>query len=586
VSVRENSWIYKEADDSVVNKLQAELKIHPILCKLLVQRGIHTYKQAKDFFRPSYNQLHDPFLMKDMDKALYRVSKAIENNEKILIYGDYDVDGTTAISLVYIFFSEFYDNLEIYVPNRYTEGYGVSMKGVQYAIDNEFSLIICLDCGIKAIKQVQQAKDNGVDFIICDHHTPGPVLPPAYAVLDPKRKDCEYPYKELSGCGVGFKLVQGYARHHEISEEKVYDLLDLLVVSIASDIVPITGENRVLAHFGLKKLNNNPRPGFKTLIELSNSKGDLSVTDIVFVIGPRINAAGRMDDARHAVNLLISDHNETAFTKANILHKHNSDRKEIDSNITQEALSMIDESDVFTGRKSTVVFNEEWHKGVIGIVASRLIEKHYKPTVVLTASNGKATGSCRSVPGFNIYEALEKCTEHLDQFGGHMYAAGLTMPLENIPAFKACFDEVVSSTITDELLTPRILVDSKLNLEDIEDKFFNILQQFAPFGPANMKPVFVSEHVIDAGYTAVVGENHLKLYVKQNNSRYSTKGIAFGMAEKLNLFSDGKGVNLCYNLDLNEYNGKKSIQLSVKDIKASTVNEHSTKSEPASQTVS
>lgn len=586
MDVGENKWIYNEPDSELVNELQKELKIHPTLCKLLVQRGVSNFDEAKAFFRPSYAQLHDPFLMKDMDKALYRLSKAIENNEKILIYGDYDVDGTTAISLVYIFLSEFYDNLEIYVPNRYTEGYGVSMEGVQFAIDNGYSLIICLDCGIKALNQVAFAKENGVDFIICDHHTPGPELPSAYAVLDPKREDCEYPYKELSGCGVGFKLVQGYAKHHEMNEEKVYALLDLLVVSIASDIVPITGENRVLAHFGLKKLNNNPRPGFKTLIELSNAKGDLSITDIVFVIGPRINAAGRMDDARHAVNLLISDHNETAFSKANILHKHNADRKEIDHNITQEALDMIDEADIFTGRKSTVVFNSEWHKGVIGIVASRLIEKHFRPTVVLTASNGKATGSCRSVPGFNIYEALEECAEYLDQFGGHMYAAGLTMPLENIEAFRTKFDEVVSSTISDELLVPRIKIDSSLNLTDINDKFFNILKQFAPFGPANMKPVFVTENVKDAGYTAIVGENHLKLYVKQEESKYSSKGIAFGMADKLSLFQDGKGVNLCYNLDINEYNGKKSIQLSVKDIKAFKVNEHHTKSAEAGQTVS
>lgn len=584
--VRENKWIYKESDNELVNQLQAELKIHPILCQLLVQRGVKSYAEAKNFFRPSYKQLHDPFLMKDMDNALYRVSKAIEQNEKILIYGDYDVDGTTAISLVYLFFSEFYDNLEIYVPNRYTEGYGVSMKGVQYAIDNDFTLIICLDCGIKAINQVQYAKDHNVDFIICDHHNPGEVLPPAYAVLDPKRSDCTYPYKELSGCGVGFKLVQGYAQHHEMDEKKVYELLDLLVVSIASDIVPITGENRVLAYFGLKKLNNNPRPGFKTLIELSNAKKDLSITDIVFVIGPRINAAGRMDDARHAVNLLISDHNETAFAKANILHKHNSDRKEIDSSITQEALSMVDEADLFTGEKSNVVYNSEWHKGVIGIVASRLIEKHYRPTVVLTESNGKATGSCRSVPGFNIYEALEQCTEYLDQFGGHMYAAGLTMPLENIPKFREKFDQVVSSTITEELLTPRILVDAKIDLNDINDNFYNILKQFAPFGPANMKPVFVSEDVKDSGYTAVVGENHLKLYLKQENSRYSSKGIAFGMADKLPLFEDGKKVNLCYNLDINEYNGKKSIQLSVKDIKASEVNECSIKSQPSGEAVS
>lgn len=560
-------WVERELENlATIEELQGSLKIDSVLAGLLVKRGISSYEEARDFFRPELEKLHDPFLMQDMDIAVSRIHQAIQTDEKILIYGDYDVDGTTSVALTYSFFKDHANAIEFYIPDRYLEGYGISTQGIDYANENGYSLIIALDCGIKSIDKIAYANERNIDFIICDHHLPGDELPAAIAVLDPKRGDCNYPFKELSGCGIGFKLIQAYAQRHHIPFDQVQCYLDLVAVSIASDIVPINGENRTLANFGLLKLNTNPCKGLAALIDLSGRKEDMTITDVVFTIGPRINAAGRIDDAKHAVNLLIADSEILAKEKSQIINLKNTERKEHDLNITEQALAMIDKDPLLINRKTTVLYHPEWHKGVIGIVASRLTEKYYRPTIVMTNSNGYAAGSARSVIGFDLYEALSECADLLQQFGGHKYAAGLTMKTENIPAFQKRFEEVVSARIPDELLIPSINIDEEIDLKQIDPKFFRILKQFEPFGPQNMAPVFLSRNVYTYGSAAIVGEKHLKLCVHQDNLTYYNC-IGFGLAEHLSLINPGTPFDICYTIEENTWKEKRSIQLNIKGIR-------------------
>ncbi len=560
-------WVEREVQNAAsVAELKQSLKIDEVLASLLIIRGINNFEEARDFFRPDLMHLHDPFLMKDMDRAVTRISKAIESEESILIYGDYDVDGTTSVALLFSFLKKYHSRIDFYIPDRYLEGYGISSKGIDYASDNGYSLIIALDCGIKSLDKIAYANSKKIDFIICDHHLPGDELPAAVAVLDPKRADCDYPYKELSGCGVGFKLIQAYAQRNGIPFEHITCYLDLVAVSIASDIVPITGENRTLAWFGLQKLNSEPCKGLTALMNISGRKENLTITDVVFTIGPRINAAGRIDDAKHAVNLLIADNDAFAFEKGQVINIKNTERKEHDSQITEQALAMIDADPVLMARKTTVVYKDDWHKGVIGIVASRLTEKYYRPTIVLTHSNGYAAGSARSVAGFDLYEALSECSELLEQFGGHKYAAGLTMKTENIPAFKQRFEEVVSRTIPEELLIQAITIDAEIPLGKIDARFFRILKQFEPFGPQNMSPVFLSRNVYTYGPPSVVGDKHLKMNVRQDDSTYYNC-IGFGLSEYLQLINTGTPFDICYTIEDNTWQEKKSIQLNIKGIR-------------------
>ncbi|MEN0055842.1 MAG: single-stranded-DNA-specific exonuclease RecJ [Mucilaginibacter sp.] len=560
-------WTVRDnADDEVVKKLAAELNIDSVLGTLLVHRGIHTFDEARYFFRPDVRHLHDPFLMKDMEKAIERIDDAIAAGEKILIYGDYDVDGTTAVATVYGFFKKRYENLEYYIPDRYKEGYGISTQGIDYAAGNGFTLIIALDCGIKSVDKIEYANSLGVDFIICDHHLPGVELPAAVAVLDPKRNDCEYPYKELSGCGIGFKLIQAYAETHDIPFEEVSRFLDLVAISISCDIVHITGENRVLAHFGLQKINSDPCIGVKTLMEVAGRTGSFTISDVVFSLGPRINAAGRIDDAKHAVELLIACDEAVAKEKGLMINSRNTERKGHDLDITGEALNMIDNDEVLINRKSTVVFNEHWHKGVIGIVASRLTEKYYRPTIVLTRSNGHVAGSARSVLGYDLYEALCECKDLLIQFGGHKYAAGLTMEPENVEAFQRRFEEVVSATIAPEQLIQQIQIDAELRLNQIEPKFFRILNQFAPFGPENMSPVFISKNVYVSGSANLVGATHVKMAVMQEGSA-AFECIAFNHGEYLPQLKSGVPFDICYSIEENVWRERRTIQLNIKGIR-------------------
>ncbi|UKJ08360.1 single-stranded-DNA-specific exonuclease RecJ [Solitalea lacus] len=560
-------WItHSDYNNEVIDLLTQELNVSPIIAQLLERQGITSFEEAKCFFRPDINHLHDPFLMKDMESAIERIEAAIKSNEKILIYGDYDVDGTTSVSLVYSFFRKFYNHLDYYIPDRYKEGYGISFQGIDYANAHGFSLIIALDCGIKSIDKVDYALEKGIDFIICDHHLPGEQIPTAVAVLDPKRKDCEYPYKELSGCGIGFKLIQAFAEKNHMPFSYLENFLDLVAVSIASDIVPITGENRTLAFFGLKRLNENPCEGLRALIDLSAQKEELTITDIVFQIGPRINAAGRIDDAKHAVHLLISGSSELATEKGQIVNLKNTERKEFDNNITVEALSMIENTPELQNKKSTVLFSPNWHKGVIGIVASRLIEKYYRPTIILTESNGKATGSARSVSGFDIHEAIGACSDLLEQFGGHKYAAGLTISLDNVDAFIQKFEEVVSSTIEERSLSQEIEIDEYIKLGDITPKLMRIIKQFAPFGPGNMKPIFATKNVWCKFEPQIVGNNHLKFTVQQSEG-YSFDCIGFNLGQHYQRIRKGIPFDICYSIEENTWNGKTTIQLSIKDIK-------------------
>lgn len=570
----EKKWVLKEAaDPQAVSRLSAELGIDRVLAGLLVQRGITTFQQAREFFRPDLSGLHDPFLMKDMDKAVSRLDKALKGNEKILVYGDYDVDGTTAVALVYSFLSSLTGNIDFYIPDRYIDGYGLSYRGLDWAAAHGFSLVITLDCGIKANAKVDYATSLGLDVIICDHHLPENDLPAAVAVLDPKRSDCSYPFDDLSGCGVGFKLVQAYALTHGIPLEKITPLLDLLVVSIAADLVSVVGENRILAYFGLKQINENPRKGLLSMIRLSGlDRNRITIDDIVFKIGPRINAAGRMESGRRAVELLVSEDDEVARSIGKEINEHNNERKSIDREITEEAKMMVSKSEGFATSKSTVVYNPNWHRGVVGIVASRLVEAFYKPTIVLTSShNGLITGSARSVQGFDLYEAIESCSDILENFGGHIYAAGLTLKEENLAEFCRRFEQFVASRITKEVITPIVNIDSYLNFNQITPKFFRILKQFQPFGPGNLSPVFVTENVYDNGNGRRVGADagHLKLELIQEDQPYRhISAIAFNKSEHYAHLAAGNPVDVCYSIVENYYRGNATIQLRVIDIKA------------------
>ncbi len=559
-------WVVKPKNDvKKTNKLRDELGVSPIIAELLLNRGIDTFDASKYFFRPMLDSLHDPFLMKDMDKAISRIERAIGNKEKILIYGDYDVDGTTAVSVVYSFFRDFHSGLEFYIPDRYLEGYGISNAGIDYAAANGFTLIIALDCGIKAIDKVNYAQSKGIDFIIGDHHLPGETIPDAVAVLDPKRIDCSYPYKELSGCGIGFKIIQAFIQKNAMDMQLAYQYLDLVAVSIASDIVPITGENRILTHFGLKKLNTNPNCGLQALINLSSNKtGQFSVNDIVFQIGPRINAAGRIEHAKDAVKLLISKSLQEAKDYSVTVDDQNNLRKDFDLKITEEALDIINNDEILKARKSTVLFKEDWHKGVIGIVASRLTEKYYRPTIILTQTNGHIAGSARSVIGFDLYEALSECSDLLEQYGGHKYAAGLTMSLENVPAFQEKFEQVVSSSIKPEMLQQEVLIEAELGFKDIDAKFYRLLRQFEPFGPHNEAPILLTGKVFGSGY--IVGSNHIKITVRQEGG-YSFECIGFGLASAIDHINAGKPFDMCYTIEENNWRGKKNLQLNIKAIR-------------------
>ena len=566
-------WVINTPPEATkIEELSKKLNCHPVIANLLLQRGITSSEQAQSFFYPSLNMLHDPFLMKDMDKAVERLDRAIAQDEKILIYGDYDVDGTTAVSLLYKYLKHHCnsDNLEYYIPDRYTEGYGVSIKGIDYAAENGFSLMLITDCGIKAVEKVKYANSRQVDIIICDHHTPGDTLPEAIAVLDPQRPDCPYPYKWLSGCGVSFKLVQAHSLKHNLPMSELYKLLDLLCVSIASDIVPITGENRILAYFGLQQLNSNPSLGLKTIIKISGIDKEITINDIVFRIGPRINAAGRVESGRKSVELLTADEKCSAAGIASDINTFNDQRKKLDHDITEEAIRHINQSELEPSKKTTVLFNANWHKGVIGIVASRLTESFYRPTIILTESNGLATGSARSVEGFDLYYAISQCSEFLENYGGHKYAAGLTLKIENIEPFKQKFERIVRETIDDEMLTPQINIDAKIKLTDITPDLYHMLQKFAPFGPNNTIPVFMTEKVTNFIGTKRVGRNneHLKLVVVDDTRVCNDRsGIAFGMGEAFSRISKGEYFDICYTLQENEFMGKSDIQMMIRDLK-------------------
>ncbi|BDD07659.1 single-stranded-DNA-specific exonuclease RecJ [Fulvitalea axinellae] len=562
-------WVQKELpDEEDVQRLSQEINVNEVLATVLLQRGVKDFDQAKQYFRPSLDDLHDPFLMKDMDVAVDRILKAFKQREKILIYGDYDVDGTTSVATLYRFIKSMYPNCDFYIPDRYKEGYGISEKGIEWAKESNIKLIISLDCGIKAVNLVGKAKSYGIDFIICDHHLPGDELPPAVAVLDPKRKDCEYPFKELSGCGVGFKLAQALAKVSSEADEKLlWQSLDFVAVSIAADIVPITGENRILAHFGLEVLNKHPSAGLKALIDLGSYKGKLAIMNIVFGIGPRINAAGRMEHAHSAVRLLLAEDEAETYRLAKLINESNTRRKDFDSQITNEAINMIEANDRTLSSKSTVLFKSDWHKGVIGIVASRCIDKYYRPTVILTESNRKATGSARSVNGFDIYEALCECEDLLDQFGGHMYAAGLTLEIDKVEEFRTRFEKTVSEKITEEQLIPRIDVDYQIDLDVIDTKFYNILRQMAPFGPQNMQPIFVTENLRVHDRPRLLKGEHLKFKVVQGEGGKIMEAIGFGFGQYYDLVNSGMRFKMAYTIEENTYMGNKSLQLYVKDIK-------------------
>jgi single-stranded-DNA-specific exonuclease len=560
-------WNILKADNVKEAALHQSLNINNTLCKILVQRGIDDFKSAKAFFRPQLADLHDPYLMKDMDKAVDRIISAIGHEEKILVFGDYDVDGTTAVACMYQFLSKIYNNLfvEFYIPHRYREGYGVSKAGIDFACENNFKLIISLDCGIKSAELIAYAKTLGIDFIVCDHHLPDAILPNAIAILNPKQPGCNYPYKELCGCGVGFKLITALAQRFSIDEEFYFCYLDLLATAIAADIVPMTGENRILAFHGLQQINTNPSAGIKALIKLGGIQKQLNINNVVFVIAPRVNAAGRMDDGKKAVQLFIEKDTVKALEFAEMLHSDNSDRKEADSSITIEALAVIESDTNLIKRKSTVVYKEHWHKGVVGIVASRLTEKYYRPTVVLTRNGDIVTGSARSVAGFNLYEAVHACREYLLGYGGHFAAAGLSMLPGNVEAFTNKFEEEVAATIPDNLLIPEIVIDSAISFAAINISFYRILSQMEPFGPGNMRPVFVATNVLDTGYSKIVKDLHIRFVVTQNDKIIT--GIGFNMADKFPLVAMKKPLDIVFTIDENEWNGETSLQLKVIDIR-------------------
>lgn len=564
------AWKIKEGYHANIQELTEALSVSPVISTLLYQRGIRTFDQAKAFFRPELSGLYDPFLMTDMEKAVDRLHLAFKNKEKILVYGDYDVDGTTSVAMMYSFIRKYHTDVDYYIPDRYTEGYGISLQGVDYAIQHRVSLIIALDCGIKSVEKVAYASENQVDFIICDHHTPGDALPAAIAVLDPERSDGGYPFRYLSGCGVGFKFLQAYALKNNIPFSDIAEYLDLLAVSIASDIVPLVDENRILAYYGLKKLNENPSMGLKAIITTAGLDGkNIAVDDIVYKIGPRINAAGRIESGKQAVELLIADTPESAFTYCERINLHNQTRRNIDKIMTEEALQEI------TARSekykfSTVLYNPGWHKGVVGIVASRLIESYYRPTIILTESNGFATGSARSIPGFNLYKAITECVDLLESYGGHMYAAGLTLKIEHVQKFTDRFEEIVRNSITPDMMIPQVEIDTELNFKDITPKLFRIIKQFEPFGPENANPVFFAENVSDNGYARLVGTEdvHLQLGLIQEDSPFNTyRAIAFNQASYLPKIRKGAAFDIAYTLVENSFRGNTSIQLNIKDIK-------------------
>jgi len=574
-------WVLKPpGDPEKIKELSNALGVDQALTNLLVQRGVTTFDEAKTFFRPSLDNLFDPFLMKDMDKAIARITLAIDAKEKILVYGDYDVDGTSAVALVYTFLLSFHPEIDFYIPDRYDEGYGISVKGIDFAADNHFKLIIALDCGIKAVEKIAYASTKGIDFIICDHHRPGAEIPAAAAVLDPKRNDCPYPYKELSGCGIGFKLIQAYSQLNNIPFDKLIQYLDLVAISIASDIVDITGENRILAYFGLKLINTRPRPGLEALLRYSammkNDDGlggcvftrELTITDLVFMIGPRINAAGRIESGNNSVRLLITKDMDAAKHVAEQINAHNTERKALDTSATQQAIGMIGADERLKAARSTVIYHPDWHKGVIGIVASRLTETYYRPTIVLTLSNGLITGSARSVRDFDIYDAVDACSDLLEHFGGHKFAAGLSLKPENLEKFSARFESVVQERLQGVELFPVLDVDAELPLNKINSNFFGILRQFAPFGPGNMSPLFMTKGVMDAGGSRIVGKNHLKLSVVHPDIAGGPfSAIAFQQGERFGLIEKQIPFNICYHIEENEWNGAINLQLNIKDIK-------------------
>jgi len=564
----EKRWNLISADSATVRALQDALKIHPILCELLVQRGISDFDAAKQFFRPSLDHLHDPWLMKDMRKAVDRINEALKANQKILVFGDYDVDGTTSVATLYQFLKQLSSNIDYYIPHRYKEGYGISKIGIDFAKENGFDLIISVDCGIKSTDLITYATSLGMDFIICDHHLPDEVLPPAVAILNAKQIDCTYPYKELCGCGVVFKLITALAQVHQMPAESYLQYLDLVATAIAADIVPITDENRTLAFFGVQKVNDNPSPGLKALMELAKQTGPMRITNLVFAVAPRINAAGRMDDAKKAVQLFIETDYEKALAFGSILQQDNLDRREADTSITEEALAQIENDPLHDSKKSSVVFQPHWHKGVVGIVASRLIEKYYKPTIVLTQSGDVIAGSARSVNGFNLYEALHACRAHLLGYGGHFAAAGMTMSVDALEGFKIAFEEAVASRITEDQLTPEITINATLALDDIGLQFYNIIAQMEPFGPDNMRPLFIAKGVYDTGYTKLVKEQHISFNVTQGKS--NVRGIGYNMPEHMKIIKSGKPFDLVFQLQLNEWQGNQSVQMQVIDLKYST----------------
>ncbi len=562
----EKRWTLRPAAEEVVNRLYDALKINPAVCRLLALRGVEDFENARLFFRPELSQLHDPFLMKGMRKAVDRIAEAIEWHERIMVYGDYDVDGTTSVALLYSFLKDNYKGeLSFYIPHRYREGYGISRQGIDHAHANGYTLLITLDCGIKSVEYITYAQSLGIDVIVCDHHLPDDAVPPAYAILNPKQADCNYPYKELSGCGIGFKLASALAIHWRQSPENVYKYLDLVATSIAADIVPIDGENRILAFYGIRKINESPSLAIATLKKMGGVTKTLTIPDLVFVIGPRVNAAGRMDDARKAVEFFIENEPDKAEALAAELHSDNDDRKEIDKSITDEALSILHDGEGW-GKKSTVLHRPHWHKGVVGIVASRLIDHYFRPTIVLTSANGKATGSARSVPGFNIYEAIHECRDLLENYGGHFYAAGMTLSEEKVQAFIDKFEEIVASRITPEQQVPEVEIDAEIPLTLIKQNFYNLLKQFEPFGPSNMKPIFLTRGLYDYQRSSVViKDQHLKVVAHQHNG-VIIEGIGFGLAEKYELVKNGP-FDMVYHIDENEYNGNTRLQLRIIDIK-------------------
>ena len=558
----QKNWNILESNNAVVSKLSKALNVSEIVAHLLVLRGITTFEEAKSFFRPEISHLHDPFLMKNMQKAVDRIQTVIASGEKVLVYGDYDVDGTTSVAMMYSFLKKKVREIEYYIPCRYDEGYGISLKGIDYAKKNNFTLIIALDCGIRAVNQVDYANEKGVDFIICDHHNPGKKIPKAVAILNPKQADCNYPYKELSGCGVGFKLIEAFSQQNNIDFSEIIEYLDLLTVSIGADIVPMTGENRVFAFYGLQQINKSPRVGLKALMETANKTKEVTVTDLVFGVAPRINAAGRIDHARKAVEILV----ETDYSKAKLfadkIEENNTTRKDLDKSITKKALEMVD-----VKKKSTVVYSENWHKGVVGIVASRLIETYYKPTIVLAEKDGMLTGSARSVHDFDLYSAIAKCEHLCEKFGGHKYAAGLSIKKDNLPQFIDAFEKSVMESISEDQLTPKINIDMVIDINNVDDKLYRIIKQFAPFGPKNLSPIFISKGVIDNGYGKQVGEDKTHLRINAKRNKGAIAGIGFGMGDYFEMIKDNQTFDVCYSIDENEWNGKKTLQLRLRDIK-------------------